>query len=241
MDVEEPKATILLLEDDPTTRRFLHANLAADGYAVLECSTVAEAEWLIETQFPDLALLDLTLPDGDALDLIRRVRESDRAVAGTDPALSLIVISGRTDELDRLRGFSRGVDDYVCKPFSYPELLARIEALLWRTEMRPARGRQRIGPLEIDSVSRRAWVNGEVVKLSTKEFSLLRTLAADPDRVFTREELMRGVWGYRAIGSTRTVDSHASRLRRKLSIGGASFVVNCWGVGYRLTDGPLEV
>src|SRR5438270_492386 len=129
------------------------------------------------------------------------------------------------------------VYDAVGKPFNYPELLARIGALLRRHERRSPARRYRIGPLEVDFLARQVLLEGESVSLSKKEFALLRALAAEPTRVFTREELLRGVWGFRSLGATRTLDSHACRLRRKLAANGDRFVVNVWGVGYRLIDG----
>jgi DNA-binding response OmpR family regulator len=189
---------------------------------------------------PDLAIVDLSLPDRDGLDLLRDVRQSDPLLTRLDPNLPLFVLSGRTSELDRLRGFERGCDDYLVKPFSYPELRSRVAALLRRTHRAPSCGRLQVGPLEVDPLGREVRLNGEPVHLSKKEFALLRALAEEPTRVFTREELLRGVWGYRALGATRTLDSHASRLRRKLSVGGSAFVVNVWGVGYRLIDGRCD-
>jgi DNA-binding response OmpR family regulator len=233
-------ATILLVEDHPATRTFLADNLSADGYELLEADCALDGERLIETGFPDLAIIDLGLPDGDGLELLRRVRQADRAAGQIDPDLPLLVLSGRTSELDRLRGFSRGCDDYVSKPFSYQELLARIRSLLRRTSRRPHLGRLRVGSLELDPVSRQVWLRGEAVALSKKEFALLRALAVEPTRVFTREELLRGVWGFRVICPTRTIDSHAHRLRQKLNGNGDKFVVNVWGVGYRLVDGSVD-
>ncbi len=236
--MQSTPATILVVEDHTSTRTFLADNLSADSYEIIEADGVAAGRRAIEKGYPDLAIVDLGLPDGDGLELIREVREADRA-GRIDPDLPLLVLSGRTEELVRLRGFARGCDDYVVKPFSYPELRARIDALLRRTRLRPGVGRLRVGPLEIDPVGRQAWLDGEPLTLSKKEFALLRTLAAEPTRVFTREELLRGVWGFQALGATRTLDSHAGRLRRKLRAHGASFVVNVWGVGYRLIDGTV--
>jgi DNA-binding response OmpR family regulator len=233
------RATILLLEDEDLTRRFLADNLAADGYAIVEAACVRDAERLIATRFPDLAIVDLGLPDRDGLELIRGIRGAARQSGRSDPGLPLLVLSGRATELDRLRGFEQGCDDYVSKPFSYSELLARIRALLWRTRTRPRAGRLRAGPLTVDPLARQVWLHREPIRLSNKEFGLLRALAAEPTRVFTREELLRGVWGYQAIGATRTVDAHAARLRSKLGVRGDKFVVNVWGVGYRLVDGPV--
>lgn len=238
MDVQA--ATILIVEDHLTTRTFLADNLAADGYEVIEAENVAEARQLLGTTFPDLAIVDLGLPDGDGLDLLAHVRAADRIAGRLDPDLPLLVLSGRVGELDRLRGFERGCDDYILKPFSYHELSARVRALLRRTQRRPGTGRLRVGSLELDPLSRQVWVGGEPVSLSKKEFALLRALAGQPTKVFTREELLRGVWGFVAMGQTRTLDSHAFRLRQKLNRTQDRFVVNVWGVGYRLIDGGLD-
>jgi DNA-binding response OmpR family regulator len=234
------RATILVVEDHRNTRTFLADNLSADGYEVIEAEGATDARGLLEGAFPDLAIVDLGLPDGDGLDLLTEVRSSDRIAGRLDPELPLLVLSGRTNELDRLRGFDRGADDYVLKPFSYYELSARVRALLRRTSHRPATGRIRVGSLELDPLSRQVWVKNERIALSKKEFALLRALAGEPTRVFTREELLRGVWNFRAMGHTRTLDSHAFRLRQKLNRSGDRFVINVWGVGYRLVDGGLE-
>jgi DNA-binding response OmpR family regulator len=237
--VSTAAATILLIEDNRPTRRFLADNLAADGYEILEAESAEDASRMIASEFPDVAVLDLGLPDRDGLELLQDVRESDRVAGRFDPDLPILVLSGRANELDRLRGFQRGCDDYLVKPFSYAELQARLVALLRRGRRRPGPGRLRIGPLELDPLARQVWLRGEELKLSKKEFALLRALAGDPTRVFTREELLRGVWGYRSMGMTRTLDSHASRLRKKLGRAGDNFIVNVWGVGYRLLDGTI--
>ncbi len=239
MIMDPGAATILVVEDHRPTRTFLADNLAADGYELLEAESAAEAQRLMQTKFPDLAIIDLGLPDRDGLELIREVRDADRASGRINPDLPLLVVSGRVGELDRLRGFTRGCDDYIDKPFSYPELHARVGALLRRSQRRPGTGRLRVGPLEIDPISRMVWLHGERLALSKKEFALVRMLAGEPTRVFTREELLRGVWGFRTIVATRTLDSHAARLRKKLNSRGDGFLVNVWGVGYRLMDGDL--
>lgn len=238
MNRERP--TILVVEDHRTTCTFLADNLTVDGYEILVADSARDAWRLLTTKFPDLALVDLGLPDRDGLELLRDVREADGTAGRVDRHIPLVVLSGRAAELDRLRGFASGCDDYVVKPFSYPELRARIEALLRRTERKERRGLLRVGPLQIDPLARQAWLHGTELELSKKEFSLLRVLASDPTRVFTREELLRGVWGYATIGRTRTLDSHAYRLRRKLGESGSRFVMNVWGVGYRLIDGTTE-
>jgi DNA-binding response OmpR family regulator len=238
--MHDDASTILLVEDDLATRTFLADNLTADGYDLLVADTCAEGARLLETSFPDLALVDLNLPDGSGYDLVRRVREADGVASRIDPATPLVVLSGRASELDRVRGFERGVDDYVAKPFSYGELRHRVAALLRRTQQPRGQGRLRVGALEIDPPSREVRLHGDRVDLSQKEFGLLRLLASDPTRVFAKEELLRTIWGFRSVGTTRTLDSHACRLRLKLSARGDRFVVNVWGVGYRLVDGPAR-
>jgi DNA-binding response OmpR family regulator len=231
--------TILLVEDDDATRTFLADNLTADGFDLLVADCVRDGRRLLETKFPDLAVVDVVLPDACGLELVRAVRRADGIATRVDPNTPMLVLSGRGSELDRLRGFERGADDYVVKPFSYSEVRARIEALLRRANLRPGRGKLRVGELVIDPPSRDVRLRDRRIVLSQKEFALLRTLAAEPSRVFTKEELLRTVWGFRAMGSTRTLDSHACRLRQKLGVAGDRYVLNVWGVGYRLIDAPL--
>ena len=151
--------------------------------------------------------------------MLREIRASAGATGRYDPVLPVIVLSGRGTEADRVRGFAEGADDYLVKPFCVPELVARIHAVLRRRSMR-----------------REVRVGDRPVALANKEFALLSALAAEPSRVFTKEELLRDVWGFRSMGRTRTLDSHASRLRRKLDPELGRYVVNVWGVGYRLID-----
>jgi DNA-binding response OmpR family regulator len=238
--MDDERSTILVVEDDEATRTFLADNLTADGYDLLVADCARDGLRLLERKYPDLALIDLVLPDGDGLELVERVRGADGVASRINPDTPLLALSGRAGELDVLRGFARGVDDYMIKPFSYPELRARITSLLRRADRRARLGRLRVGELEVDPPSREVRLRGERVELSQKEFALLRTLASDPTRVYTKEELLRNVWGFRSMGSTRTLDSHACRLRHKLARDGDRFVINVWGVGYRLVDGPVS-
>ncbi|MDQ2896523.1 MAG: response regulator transcription factor [Actinomycetota bacterium] len=238
--MEPDPPTVVIVEDHDATRRFLADNLSADGYEPLEAETARAGLRLMATRAPHLAIVDLGLPDRDGLEVLREVRTSDETVSRIDPRLPMILLTGRSGELDRIRGFDRGCDDYLVKPFSYPELRGRIAAILRRSALRPGAGRLKIGPLDIDPLARRVELAGQALSLSKKEFALLRALAGEPARVFTREELLRGVWGFQNLVPTRTLDSHASRLRRKLADAGApGMIVNVWGVGYRLIDGPV--
>ena len=238
--MNDARSTILVVEDDDNTRAFLVDNLVADGYELIVATTVAEALTEIGTNYPDLVLLDLGLPDRDGLELLHEVRSADSTGSRIDSGLPLLVLTGRAGELHRVRTIERGADDVLGKPFSYPELRARVGALLRRSEQRTRRGRLRVGGLEVDPAARTAHLHGRRLSLSQKEFALLRTLAVDPTRVYSKEELLRSIWGFRHLGSTRTLDSHACRLRQKLSTPQERWIVNVWGVGYRLLDGPVE-
>jgi DNA-binding response OmpR family regulator len=232
-------STILVVEDDDATRTFLADNLTADGYHLVLAESASDGRRQLESQFPDLVVLDVGLPDGSGLELVDAVRDADGIASRVDPRTPLLVLSGRASELDRLRGFERGCDDYLAKPFSYPELRARVASLLRRSQERPGRGRLRVGDLELDPSSREVRLKGTRLDLSQKEFALLRVLATEPARVYTKDELLRTVWGYRTAGASRTLDSHACRLRAKLAVHGQRYIVNVWGVGYRLLDAPV--
>ena len=230
------KPSLLIVEDDEATAAFLADNLTADGYRVARVAGAAEGFRAIEVRQPTLVILDLTLEEGSGLDLLDRVRSADGATSRIDPELPVILVTGRASEADRVRGFARGADDYLVKPFHYGELLGRVRAVLRRADGRPGRGGGRVGELTLDPLTRVVRIAGRPVHLSAKEFSLLQALAEDPTRVRSKNELLRDVWGYLSIGQTRTVDAHACRLRRKLGPGGRPWVVNVRGVGYKLTE-----
>lgn len=227
---------VLVVEDDPATAEFLLDNLRADGYRAASAAGVGEGLRAIEVRQPDLVLLDLMLEDGSGLDLLDRLRAADGLASRLDPELPVIAVTGRTGETDRVRGLTRGCDDYIAKPFSYPELHARMEAVLRRASDRARRGLVRVGPLVIDPITRRVSLHGTPVYLSAKEFSLLQALAANPTAVVSKEQLLKDVWGYVTLGNTRTLDAHACRLRKKLAGSPRPFVLNLRGVGYRLTE-----
>jgi DNA-binding response OmpR family regulator len=230
--------SILLVEEDAVCRGFLADNLTADGYQVLIATDKRDAIAKL-TLAPDLVLCDV---NGATLELLDAVRGGARLAARVDPTTPLIVLTREADALMRVRLFEHGADDVVRKPFHYGELLARICAVLRRTHQPPSGRRLRISELEIDLVGQSVLVAGQRVELAAKEFALLAHLAGDPTRVFTKEELLSDVWGYRTRGISRTLDAHAVRLRRKLRAAGeAHWVENVWGVGYRLAPvGLLE-
>jgi DNA-binding response OmpR family regulator len=229
------ESTLLVVDDEPHILDFLTENLCADDYVVLTAGSAADAISLLERSRPDVLLLDVLLPDASGYEVCRRVRDASPVNDGWDPDIPIIMLSAKAEHTDRVRGLNRGADDYVTKPFHYPELLARIGAVLKRSSLPRDRRLLRVGELTVDTVSREVTVAGMAVSLSAKEFQLLATLAAEPDRVFTKKELLETVWGFRSQGRTRTLDSHASRLRQKLAVhSDEAWLVNQWGVGYRL-------
>jgi DNA-binding response OmpR family regulator len=228
-----PGEAVLVVETEEPTREFLAQQLTDDGFEVFAADRAGRALELVEAARPALVLLDAVLPDASGFEVCRRLRQGEPG-REWNRDVPVIMVSSRGDPVDRVRGFARGCDDYVVKPYVYEELLARMHAILRRVAgPRPAR--LEVQDLEIDLSSRVVRVAGESVQLSAREYDLLVALAEDPERVFRKEDLLRDVWGFRSMGRTRTLDSHASRLRRKLNRpGGTAYVLNVWGVGYRL-------
>jgi DNA-binding response OmpR family regulator len=258
------RPAILVVEHDPEVGRPIVEQLLADGYGARLAGTAEHARALARGDRPALAILgDLGSPR-DALELLTELRGSPpRTADGTglsgssrgsgdgtgldgssrgsgdgDPwprDLPVIVVSSRAREPDLLRAFELGTDDFIARPARYLELRARLRAVLRRAEHGRGPRPVQIGALSIDPEIRAVRVQGRPVQLRRLEYELLAHLAREPRRVFTRQELLREVWGYRAPGMTRTLDSHASRLRRKLGGDGEQrWVVNVRGVGYRL-------
>ena len=239
MSTADPAATILLVEDDAPTRTFLADNLTADGYELLVADCARDGLRLLETKFPDVALVDLGLPDGSGLDIVRRVRASDGVASRIDPAVPLVVLSGRAGELDRLRGFDARLRRLRLQAV---QLSGAARAGARRCCAAPTcagvPGRLRVGELEVDAAARVVRLRGAPVELSQKEFALVRTLAPIRRASSPRTSCCARSGAFGRMGSTRTLDSHACRLRHKLGRAGDRFVVNVWGVGYRLVDGP---
>jgi DNA-binding response OmpR family regulator len=228
-------ATVVVCEHDEATLELLCDRLAADRFEPLPARTAEEALRLCRHHLPDLLVVDLDLPDGAGPELLRRIREAHWLKTQVDPYLPVLVLRPRAEGPED-RGTDLLADDHLDKPFTYDDLRSRIEAILRRRHGRLDRP-VRVGGLLVDPGRRKVMVGDREVRLAKKEFTLLRVLASDPTRVFAKEELLRDVWGLRGpAAKARTLDSHASRLRRKLDPEGRRFVVNCWGIGYRLVD-----
>jgi DNA-binding response OmpR family regulator len=221
---------LLLVEDDPTLRQALAFNLAREGY---EVTAVADGEAALEaarSRRLDLVLLDVMLPGMSGVEVLRVLRREGVATP-------VIILSAKGDEIDRVVGLKIGADDYVAKPFSRPELLARIEAVLRRgrreTDAPEEREELTFGPITIDVARREVTVDAEPIHLTAKEFDLLTHMASSPGRIFTRDQLLAHVWGYDYVGDGRTVDVHVSWLRGKLrGAGNHNYFRTVRGVGY---------
>jgi DNA-binding response OmpR family regulator len=226
---------LLLAEPEVAARATLEHHLAEDGFAVLGAEDETRALWLAERARPDVVLLASRLEQASGAEVCRRLRAGAPG-RDWDRDIPVIVLGDPDgDATDRVRAFAHGADDYVPGPVLYEELLARIRAVLRRAA--PTRHDVvEAGPVRVDVAARHVTVHGRTVHLSGTEFALLLTLARDPFRVFAKRELLRDVWGYPAGIETRTVDSHASRVRRKLAAAGGQepLLLNEWGIGYRL-------
>ena len=223
---------ILVVEDDRTLRQALTFNLTREGYDVSGASNGEQALTVAQAQRFDLMLLDLMLPGMGGIELLRVLRRE----GNTTP---VIVVTAKGDEIDRVVGLKVGADDYVTKPFSRPELLARIEAVLRRRRSEPEPPQVerllRFDGVLIDVDRREVSVDAEPVHLTTKEFDLLAHMAGSPGRVFTRDQLLARLWGYDYVGDSRTVDVHISWLRGKLrGRSGHDYFRAVRGVGYAL-------
>ena len=222
---------ICVIEDEEVIAAAVAARLRAEGFAVEVAADGAEGVELCDRVRPDLVVLDVMLPGLDGLEVCRRVQH--------DRAVPVLMLTARDDETDVLVGLGVGADDYMTKPFSPRELVARVRALLRRVERRPAPTAPvvTVADLVLDPERRRVTVGGREVRLTPTEFALLALLAARPGVVFTRDQLLAEVWGWRDASGHRTVDSHVRGLRRKL---GAAWVRTVHGVGYALEPGDAS-
>ena len=221
---------VLVVEDEVDLSQVMRDRLVADGHEVVIAHDGASAMNTVAKRVPDVVLLDWMLPDMDGLAVCRRLRQQH--------LMPIIMVTARGDEVDRVLGLEVGADDYLVKPFSLRELLARVRAMLRRVDLEgrrqsPASGdRIQVGPLLVDAGSRVATLDGVPMHLTHKEFELLTVLVSNPGRAFSREFLVQRVWGSDFDGFDRAVDTHVTRLRKKLGSLGDQ-IVTVWGVGYR--------
>ena len=223
--------TILVVDDEQRIIDLARMYLEQDGFRVASATNGTIARRMILRDQPSLVVLDLMLPGMDGLEVCRRVRE--------DSDVPIIMLTARSEDIDKIVGLELGADDYLTKPFNPRELVARIRAILRRADRADASEDQpaavALGNLSIDGRRRRVEVDGQPVELRLKEFDLLQTLAENKGVVFSRERLLNVVWGYDFAGETRTVDVHIAHLRHKLR-GMDSVIETVWGVGYKLED-----
>ena len=217
-----PDATVLVVEDDATVRELVVFHLSRSGFRVLEAADAHGASALVDAA--DAVVLDWMLPDLSGIGWLRRLR------SGPQAATPVLMLTARASEVDRVEGLEAGADDYLVKPFSAAELVARVRALLRR--LHPAR-RHAVGALTVDLDAARVTLAGQPLALTRREFALLAFLAAHPERVFTRNELLDRVWGEDFVGTERTVDQHVAQLRAHL---GGRRIETVRGRGYRLVD-----
>lgn len=219
---------ILIVDDERSIVDLLEYNLRRDGYQVIIARDGCRALQLAQTEHPDLVVLDLMLPGLDGLDVCRALRQK-----GNTP---IIMLTARDDEIDRVLGLELGADDYVTKPFSVRELMARIKAVLRRASDQSPSHTYRIDTIEIDTLARQIHLCGHPLNVTRMEFDLLEALASHAGQVLSREQLIDIVWGYDYYGDTRAVDSAVKRIRSKFRQAGANpeVIATVRGIGYRL-------
>ena len=224
-------ATILVVEDDPSIRELLVINLESSGHRVIEAASAEEAEQLITASLPDLILLDWMLPGRPGPQFAARLRESERTAD-----VPIIMLTARTDEQDRVTGLEMGADDYMVKPFSPRELVARIKAVLRRRKPQLTEDKVAFGSLVLDPVTHRVYANESAVVIGPTEFRLLHFFMTHPERVHSRSQLLDKVWGDHVFVEERTVDVHIRRLRSVLEASGHdSLIQTVRGSGYRFS------
>jgi DNA-binding response OmpR family regulator len=226
-------STILIVEDDAAMRRGLADNLEIEGYDVLSASTMRDGRVAAMKRNPDLIILDVMLPDGDGIELCKQLRAEGR----TEP---IIMVTAKGAEMNKVLALETGADDYVVKPFSLRELLARIHAQLRRSQIQePLQGPVRVGAAEVDFQSHRLTRDGRVLESTAKEIELLRYLIRHRGEVISRDALLAAVWGHQSGIVTRTVDNFIVRLRKKLEPDPAhpQLLLTVHGRGYKLIKG----
>ncbi|MEM7216125.1 MAG: phosphate regulon transcriptional regulator PhoB [Pseudomonadota bacterium] len=223
---------VMVVEDEDALAELLRYNLEASGYDVEVQTRGDDAELRLRETVPDLLLLDWMLPGLSGIELCRRIR-----LRSETESLPVIMLTARSEESDRVRGLSTGADDFVVKPFSVPELMARVKAMLRRSNPSKVSSLLKAGDIELDREIRRAYRNGREVRLGPTEYKLLEFLMSTPGRVYSREQLLDGVWGNDKYVDERTVDVHIGRLRRAVCRGRETDPIRTVrGAGYSLDD-----
>ncbi|NLN19888.1 MAG: response regulator transcription factor [Firmicutes bacterium] len=224
------KQRILVVDDEPAILELVSYNLKRDGYEVITAADGKSALEMFMNEKPDLVILDLMIPEPDGYEVCKRIRAQS--------AVPVIMLTARGEEQDRIRGLDLGADDYVVKPFSPRELLARVRAVLRRSPMVQEDGRLVAGDLVIDSERHQVTIAGEPIELTPKEFDLLKTLAENTGKALERDFLLEKVWGYAFAGATRTLDVHIRRLRQKINDDPQNprYIETVHGVGYRFRE-----
>lgn len=223
---------LLVVEDEFAIREMLSFALEDAGFTLKQASTAEQAQSILNTESPDLLLVDWMLPGASGIEFARRVKRNEKT-----KDIPIIMLTARGEEDDKIRGLEAGADDYIVKPFSPRELIARIKAVLRRSGVTTTDGVLDIGGLSIDPVSHRVSAKGQTVKLGPTEYRLLLHFMQNADRVFTRNQLLDAVWGHQVIVEDRTVDVHIRRLRKALSEHGVEHLVQTVrGSGYRFSE-----
>ncbi len=226
---------VLIIEDEPDIRKTIDYNLSKESFKVLQAGSIAEGEKVLASNKIDVIILDLMLPDGSGLTLCRDIKSDDKT-----KNIPIIILTAKTEEVDRVVGFELGADDYVTKPFSVRELILRVKAILKRgpaSFKNTQETEYSFGDLTLDLAAHQVYINGGEVPLTALEFRLLKHLIDRKGRVQTRDQLLEDVWGYSSDVTTRTVDTHIKRLREKLGSTG-DHIQTIRGVGYRLSRNP---
>ena len=224
---------ILIIEDEPDIRKTIEYNFVKEGFKVSVAGSLAEGKKVFLAETVNLIILDLMLPDGSGLDFCREIKSNP-----SSSSTPIIILTAKTDEVDRVVGFELGADDYVTKPFSVRELLLRVKAILKRAPSSTSKtiGEQIVGNLKIDFDAHIVLVKGEEIKLTALEFKLLKHFLDRRGRVQSRDQLLQDVSGYSSDITTRTVDTHIKRLREKLCSAG-DYIQTIRGVGYKFNSG----
>lgn len=230
-----PSKQILILEDDKEVSNLLELHLTEMGYKVIKAANGRKGLEIVKKRIMDFIILDAILPGMNGLEICKEIRKMNNYVP-------IIILSARSDEIDKIIGLEIGADDYLTKPFSIRELLARVRAIFRRVEASNLKLEEpqilEYGELLIDKIKRKVMLRGERVELTQKEYDLLYLLAANPGRIYTRDDLLSIVWGYEYSGYEHTISSHINRLRNKIETDSSNpkYILTTWGLGYRFND-----